>query len=424
MPTVMRDSPQTRDKPDSSWFLMCNSLATGGIERQFNILAKALRGQQHNVRLGCLNPTGAFLEGLGEVTAFPTGGSLLSLECFRNRLRLARFLREHSVLVAHSFDLYSNLVMASVARLAGVPVVIGCQNHIGDALPRVHDWAEVLNFHWCDRVICNSQAALDRLARRGIPRRKLVMISNGIAPEAFVEEAPLLSPTPGLLRIGVIARMNHPVKNQDGFLRAAALVSARCPNTEFVLAGDGPHRQGLQRLAQELGIQDRVRFLGDRRDVPAVLASLDIAVMPSHSESLSNSLLEAMAAGKAVVATDVGGTAEVVHDHETGLLVPKAQVESLAGAVVEFVANSELRRACGARARELALNYTLDKLRDRHIALYETVLAEKLTGDTSELKILKKGGALSQQRQTSDGRTEGTESADTAIYEHKTSSTQ
>jgi glycosyltransferase involved in cell wall biosynthesis len=406
---------------------MCNSLETGGIERQFNILAKALRAQQHDVRLGCLNPTGAFLEGLGEVAPFPTGGNFLTLECFRSRSRLARFFREHSVIVAQSFDLYSNLMMASVARAARVPVVIGCQNHIGDALPRVHDWAEVMNYHLCDRVVCNSRAALNRLARRGIPKRKLVLIPNGIAPEAFLAEKPLLEPVSGLLRIGIIARMNHPVKNHDGFLRAAALVASRCPDTEFVISGDGPLRSNLEQLARELGIHDRIRFLGDRRDVPAVLASLDIAVMPSHSESLSNSLLEAMAAGKAIVATDVGGTTEVLHQRNTGLLVPKADVEALASAITEFVNNSELRQACGTRARKLAFDYTFDKLRDRHIELYAEVLAEKLTDHRPGFKTLKekaREAVTALPMAKPEKLVGGEESPDTIFYEHNTRSKQ
>lgn len=385
-----------------SCFLMCNSFETGGIERQFNILGKSLRAQRKNVRLGCLNAKGAFLDGLGEVVAFPTGGSFFSRECLRSRFRLARYFREHSVLVAHSFDLYSNLMMPSVARLARVPVVIASQNHMGDLLPRVHDWAETTNFRLCDRVVCNSRATLERLARIGISRKKLVWIPNGIAPEAFVDENPVLPAVSGLIRVGVIARMNHAAKNQEGFLHAAARVASAHANTEFVLAGDGPLREGLEKLAQNLGVQNRVRFLGDRRDVPAVLASLDIAVMPSHSESLSNSLLEAMAAGKAVVATDVGGTAEVVHDHRTGLLVPNKDIEALAGAINVFIENSELRRACGQNARQLALNFTYEKLRDRHLELYTDTLAEKLDGRPVSRTLEERGSEFRRSLDSAD----------------------
>jgi glycosyltransferase involved in cell wall biosynthesis len=371
---------------------MCNSLETGGIERQFNILAKGLRDQGRNVLLGCLSRTGAFLDGLGEVVPFSTGGSFLSRQCFRSRFRLARHFREHSVLVAHSFDFYSNLMMVSVARLARVPAVIACQNQLGDLLTPNQNRAELANFHLCHRVVCNSGAALERLARLGIPRKKLVLIPNGIAPEAFVRPQPFLPRVAGRIRIGVIARMNDRVKNQEGFLRAAAKVAAHHVSAEFVLAGDGPLRSGLERLTRDLAIQDRVLFLGDRRDVGAVLSSLDIAVIPSHSESLSNSLLEAMAAGKAVVATDAGGTPEVVHHGSTGLLVRRNDVDALAAGIEQFLLNPELRHRCGLDAGRLALEYTYDKLRDRHIALYSELLDERLGNSKGRVSCVTEQG--------------------------------
>lgn len=361
------------------WLLMCNTFETGGIERQFNILSRSLLAQKREVLLACLDRKGAFLEGVGDVVPFPTGGSFLSPTCFRNRWRLAALMRRNHVSVAHSFDFYSNLMLGITARFAGVPVVIACQNQLGDLLTPNQNRAEVANFRYvCDRVVCNSRAAADRLEKLGVPKKKLVLIPNGIIDEAFREATPVLPARPGWLRIGVVGRMNDPVKNQDGFLRAAAQVAAHHPSVEFVLAGDGPLRPALEKLAAELRISERVLFLGDRRDVPEVLASLDVAVVPSHSESLSNSILEAMAARRAVVATAVGGSPEVIHDGETGLLVPKRDDGALATAIDRFIMSAELRLRCGEQARRLALDYSLDRLRERHEALYAQVLAEKL----------------------------------------------
>ena len=95
----------------------------------------------------------------------------------------------------------------------------------------------------------------------------------------------------------MVARMNHPVKNQPFFLRAAARLVQTLPQVEFVLVGDGPLRPGLEQMCEQLGLGDRTRFLGERHDIPAVLASLDISVLTSRSESLSNVILESMAAG-------------------------------------------------------------------------------------------------------------------------------
>src|SRR5208283_419535 len=126
---------------------------------------------------------------------------------------------------------------------------------------------------------------------------QIVIIGNGLAPSAFAPAAPALDRASAVLRIGMIARMNTHSKNHKVFLQAAASVLRRFPETEFILAGEGPLRPELERQARDLQIADRVRFLGDRRDITAILASLDISVLPSASESLSNAILESMAAG-------------------------------------------------------------------------------------------------------------------------------
>ena len=143
----------------------------------------------------------------------------------------------------------------------------------------------------------------------------------------------------------MIARMNTRAKNHSIFLRAAARLHAKYPNLEFVLAGDGPLRGQLEQEAQSLGLGDRAIFLGDRRDIPAVLASLDVSVLPSQSESLSNSILESMAAGVPVVATNVGGNPELITS-ERGFLVEPDNDSALADALDRLLRDS----ACEPRA--------------------------------------------------------------------------
>jgi glycosyltransferase involved in cell wall biosynthesis len=177
--------------------------------------------------------------------------------------------------------------------------------------------------------------------------------------------------------------MNDPVKRHDLFLRMAARLLPCFPDLQFVLIGDGPLRPNLERLAQQLGIENRVTFLGDRRDVPAVLASLDISVMPSASESLSNVILESMAAGVPVVATRVGGNLELVQDGETGFMVPPGDDPSademrFAAAVGKLVTQPELRQKFGSNAREKAQHsYSVSKIRDCYQDLYQSLLAHK-----------------------------------------------
>jgi glycosyltransferase involved in cell wall biosynthesis len=176
----------------------------------------------------------------------------------------------------------------------------------------------------------------------------------------------------------MVARMNHPVKNHAGFLRAAASIARKFPQVEFLLAGDGHLRPGLERTAENLGLRPRVHFLGDRSDVPAVFASMDISVVASFSESLANAILESMAAGVPVVATRVGGTPEIVEDHETGFLIPPGNDEGLTEVLEHLLSNPEVRRACGERSRRFAqANFSMDRMHREVEQLYATLLQQK-----------------------------------------------
>jgi glycosyltransferase involved in cell wall biosynthesis len=172
--------------------------------------------------------------------------------------------------------------------------------------------------------------------------------------------------------------MNHRYKNQSGFLRIAAKIHQRMPNAEFVLVGDGPLRQELEREATSLGLGASAIFLGDRQDMPAVLASLDVAVNTSDSESLSNVILEAMAAALPVVAYEVGGNAELLSP-QRGTLIPAGNEAAFADAVQNLLADSALRQQLGREALRFAQeNFSLDRVRQRYVELYVTLLQKKI----------------------------------------------
>src|SRR5262249_6818156 len=152
----------------------------------------------------------------------------------------------------------------------------------------------------------------DRLTQAGLNPGKVVVIGNALPPATFERVPPALPRVTEALRVCMVARMNAQYKNNHGFLRIAAQVVRQLPNVEFVLVGDGPLRASLEKYAAELGLGKSVIFLGERRDIPAVLASMDVAVLTSESEGLSNAILEAMAARLPVVAYDVGGNGELV----------------------------------------------------------------------------------------------------------------
>jgi glycosyltransferase involved in cell wall biosynthesis len=368
--------PSTKaDRP--GLFLMTNSFETGGSERQFSALARSLADTPFRPHIGCIAKRGGFLAGFDDVSEFPVGGNLYGSDSMRARWRLARHLRTSRVAVAQSFDFYTNLLMIPAARLARVPVVIGSQRQLGDLLSPAKFRAQMAMLRWCDRVVCNSRAAADGLLKHGFPENRIVVIGNGLAPSAFTPANPALPRSDGLLRVGMIARMNTRSKNHLDFLRAAAALACKVPGVEFVLVGDGPLRAELERVAFELGIGSQVRFLGDRRDITAILASLDVSVLPSSSESLSNSILESMAAGVPVVATRVGGNPELVTD-ERGILVPLSDVEALAGGIERLLRNPTRRAELSENARRFAEStFTIGAVRKSHLDLYAELLEEK-----------------------------------------------
>jgi len=356
---------------------MTNSFEVGGSERQFAALAGSLNRAAFQVHLGCIQQRGAFLDGLGHVSEFPLGGSLYRLKSMWTRLRLAQYLRQNQVAVAHAFDFYTNLTLIPAARLAGVPVVVGSQRQLGDLLSHSKARVQAAVFRWCDVVVCNSRAAADRLIEQGLAERRVAVIGNGLPVSAFFETLPAIPRRSGVLRVGMIARMNALSKNHKCFLRAAARLCGRLPGVEFLLVGDGRLRPELEREAQSLGLKAQVSFLGDRQDIPAILASLDVSVLPSSSESLSNAILESMAAGVPVVASRVGGNPELV-GRNRGILVAPDNETAFADAMERLLRDLAMRAEFGRNAKQFALaNFTLEHMRKRHEDLYAALLEKK-----------------------------------------------
>lgn len=375
-PSLDRDTRGTSvASPPSGLFLMIDSLQTGGSERQFVALKRSIDQNRFRVSLGCIQARGAFLEDLN-VTPFPLGGSLYGLRSWKTRLNLGRHLRQNKIAIAHAFDFYTNLTLVPAARVARIPVVIGSQRQLGDLLTPMQSRAQTFMFRSCDAVVCNSAAAAKRLVHDGVAEDKVIVIWNGLPVEAFTPAVPALPRRSGLRRIGMIARMNSRAKNHSLFLRAIARMRDST-QVEFVVVGDGPLRTELEREAAELGLAGRVCFLGDRRDIPAILASLDLTVLSSDSESLSNAVIESMAAGVPVIATDVGANSELLTE-DRGILVKVGDENGLALSMEHLLKQDDLRVQMGEACRSFALaNFTVENMRRRYEDLYTDLLERK-----------------------------------------------
>ena len=269
---------------------------------------------------------------------------------------LVRILRRLRPRIAHVMDVWPQAVVA--ARLARVPRVL--VTHHTPELPRRDNpagraWQRL---GWLARpeVIYTSEA--DR-SRDG--RRPSHVIALGIDLDRFERAEPALAPGDRPI-VGNVARL-APQKDHRTLIEAARLV----PEAEFVVAGDGELRAELERLAEGT----RVRFLGARDDVPAVLASLDVFAFPSLFEGLCLAVIEAQAAGVPVVATPVGGIRETVVDGETGLLVPTGDPVALAAAIRRLLEDREAAQAMAAEAkRRVRERFSIERMVEKTLRLY------------------------------------------------------
>jgi sugar transferase (PEP-CTERM/EpsH1 system associated) len=288
--------------------------------------------------------------------------------------RLARRLRTLRPDVVHTHNPAPHQAAAIARLLTRFPALVHTKHGRNNFPTRARRWAEQFAGKMTDIVVPVSTDAAE-VARRvdRVPPRKLRVILNGIEVRGVPQATPLPEGRPP--RAVHVARLNR-VKDQGSLLRAAREVADRLPGFTLDMVGDGPMHDDIHALAAELGLGDVVRFHGFRDDVGAVLAESDLFVLSSLSEGISITLLEAMAAGLPVIATDVGGNREVVVHGETGALVPAGVPVALAEAMLRVLTDPAAARRMGAAGRaRVAAAFAIDRTVDDYAAIYEELLA-------------------------------------------------
>lgn len=344
------------------------SLEIGGMEQMVADLVSNTDRRRFEVIIACLQrlgPIGAELRASGiTVIKVPDMTSKLSFLHPAPLIEVMRACRARVVHV-HSGCWYKTAI---AAMYCGITRIVYTEH--GRAFPdrRPLILADRLFARLAGRVVAVSQDLADYLRDVvRVPDSKLAVILNGVDLDRF-PAGKRASNRP--LRIGVVARL-APVKDLVTLLFAIEAVVRRRPEVELQVVGDGPERQRLEMLTDLLGIRPQVRFLGFRRDIPQVMAALDIFVLSSLSEGTSMTILEAMAAGKPVVATRVGGTPALVDDGVSGLLVAPGAPSELAAALLRLVEDAELRRRLGEAGRAaVSRNYSLEAMTHRYELLY------------------------------------------------------
>jgi len=297
---------------------------------------------------------------------------------------MARLILRERVDLIHSHLPDQNFFSCLVGRLTGRKTIVTYHGAVeltdARALRQAIKLRIVRHFAAAVVVVCDFVGRL--LRNIGFPDRKIVRIYNGIDPARFLSSSRgrlrrELGLSPDTRLIGTVANLRQS-KGYEFLVRAARHVANSVPNARFVAVGEfeTENRREVADLVTEMGLEDRIFFLGFREDIPEILGDLDVFVLASVSEGFPLATLEAMAAAKPVVVTRCGGPEEIVEDGHTGFLVPPANVEALAERICEVLHSPERARTLGCNARaKVQSRFTLDHMIDEYQKLYDRVLS-------------------------------------------------
>lgn len=362
-----------------SLVFLITALGLGGAETQVVRLATELKARGWRVSAVTMVPKGHNAEAL-EAQGIPVHSLAMrrSLPDPRAVLALARYLRQERPTVLHAHMVHANL-LARVARLLAPVRVVVCTAHNVVEGGRWRELAYRLTDPLCNLTTQVSQAGLQRYVRVGaVPAHKIRFVPNGIDTAEFRPDPLARQRLRGELELGgefvwLAAGRLTEAKDYPNLLRAFGQVLSQQPNSRLLIGGTGELMETLQALTRELGLTERVRFLGLRKDMAAVMNAADGFVLSSAWEGLPMVLLEAGASGLPMVATDVGGNPEAIQPGSTGFLVAPRNPEALATAMLELAALPPARRReMGQAARRfIAERYSLEAVIAQWEALYQ-----------------------------------------------------
>jgi glycosyltransferase involved in cell wall biosynthesis len=290
---------------------------------------------------------------------------------------LTRLLRRQRPQIVQNFLYHANVVGTLAAHAAGVPhALMGIR--VADPR-RMRSWLERRLARDVARIVCVSQSVADFCRARHFPSDKLEVIPNGVDANRFADVTPLdlaeMGMPHGRKAILFIGRL-HVQKELHELIAAAPRMLDQLPEHDLVIAGEGPQQDALRRLASELEIASRVHFAGWRADVPALLAAAEMLVLPSRWEGMPNVVLEAMAAGKPVVATRAEGVVELLGELANEQTVAVGDMECFTERIVHFVHNAQLSAEIGLRNRDRVLGeFSLQAMIGKYEQLYTGLLA-------------------------------------------------
>lgn len=302
---------------------------------------------------------------------------------------LCRIIKDEGVDIVHAHTRVSQVAALLACRITGIPYVTTCHGFFKKRLRGVFDT-------WGQKVIAISDAVKNHLEMDlGVAPGRIELVYSGVDIDKFSKDYPAdeVSRTKkslglrGSFVVGTISRLS-PVKGQRFLIEAAPSVISKKPGVEFIIVGSGPEEARLKDMVKSLRLEDAVHFLSSSPRTSKFLSVMDVFILPSVKEGLGMALLEALASGKACVASDVGGVADIIKDGTSGLLVNVGDVDEIAVAILRLLNDSALRNRLGENGRILVKDkFSLNSMADKISDLYKNVLA-KTGGGTCVLEKL------------------------------------
>jgi len=346
-------------------------------------LAQQIDRDKYQLFACCLKEGGPYEKRLRDTGINVSNLGLKNILDVRIIPRLIKYIKENRIDVVHTSVFPADVYGRIAAKLAGVPFIFSTterfEEHKQEVMYLLLCFADTLTIHLTTKVVAISNAVKDYLIRwHRVKPDRIEVIYNGVDVKRFditlnhIDYKTQLGLDPDKAIVCTIARL-VPVKGLETLIEAAAEVLKDVKEAQFLIVGDGLLKKQLESRVSQLNIDGAFVFTGFRNDIPEILSIVDVFVMPSLSEGLGNAILEAMAAGKPVVASNVGGISEAVLHNKTGFLVPPRDSYSLAEAIIRLLQSKQTRLRMGNEGkRHVMLNFNMKKMVSEYENFYDT----------------------------------------------------
>jgi len=356
-------------------------LNSGGTEKQLISLINEINKEKYSPHLCCLKKTAIgksrkkeALELFDKIECPKINLDFISFRyasSWFDLIKLIKFIKRNEIDIIQTYFQDPVIIGFLAAKFADVKYLIACFRDMGFWRNRKADLIMSPIYKHFSFYIANSFSVKEVFKKAyNLDGNKMIIIPNGIDFEKYSPKNRVKKIDLSTIKIGIVANYNRKVKRVDVFLRAAEIISQHLNNAVFTLAGEGEHRSDLVQLTKELRIENNVKLLGKVEDIPGLLSSIDIGVNSSDSEGFSNSILEFMASGVPVVATDVGGNREIIQDGYNGFLIPPGDYSALASKVILLATNKNIYNNIQECALKTILKYSLNECIGKYENLY------------------------------------------------------